>query len=84
MNSSRTKKVTIPADILAELNDLPTSRGGQLAATYTPEQDAILLERWNITQKASFVLWWRKKYGATSENTLRKRLVHLRGQANGK
>ena len=84
MNKSRTKKVTIDPSIMAELEALKRTTIGTKAVAFTPEQDAILLEVWKKTEKQSLTKWWKSKYGAGSENTLRRRFNYLKGQANDK
>ena len=72
-------KLTISADILAELEALPRSRHGGTSITFTAEQDAIILKMWrgvDVAQK-DFAKWWNKKYGWGSEPTLRRRYKEL-------
>lgn len=77
MNKSRTKKVNLPADILAELQALPSGSAGT-AIRFTEEQDAIILSQWQAgTHKDALAEWFKKRYGFGCTDTLRKRYKEL-------
>ena len=77
MNSSKTRKVTIPADILAEIDNLPAKTGTGIKSVFTPEQDAILVKIWESKTQVACIKWWKDKYGTHSKDSLRKRYAEL-------
>jgi hypothetical protein len=85
MNHSRTKKVKIPASIVAELDALPRNRPAHNAVVFTEEMDAILLKGYSdeTLQKKDFLAWWKKLYGHGSEGVLRKRFNELSARSDG-
>ena len=80
MNSSKTRKVTIPADIMAELDALPDAGKTGVAIEWTPEMDAILMRLMATKCKTAVYKWWRGKYGWGCRDSLRKRYEQLVGQ----
>ena len=76
MNSSRTRKVTIPASILKELNALPNKAVIHEVA-WTAEMDAVLLATWGVKSRADMLALFAKHYGVKSLDTLRKRYKRL-------
>jgi hypothetical protein len=84
MNKSRSKTVTIPADIQAELDQIAnrTQQGRRIA--WTPEQDAILVHLMDNKPAVDACVWWKKKYGWGSKESLVKRYKHLKEASNGR
>jgi len=72
------KKVTIPKDLLAELDAIP--RGGKgKSHVWTDEQDAVLVKLMgdgNITQH-NILMFFKKHYSFGSDNVLRHRYREL-------
>jgi len=76
------KTVTIPADIMAEINQMEDRSQRGRVLQFTPEMDAILM---HLMDKKSYVevyAWWKKKYGWGSKESLSKRYKHLKAVAN--
>jgi len=76
MNKSRTKKVTIPADILAELSALPDHTTVHKIA-WTAEMDAVLVQAWATKHRTEAVKLFQKHYGCGCAETLRKRYAEV-------
>jgi len=76
MHKSRNRKVTIPADLLAEMNALPDTHG-YLGKKWTAEMDAVLLKLWGVKQIGDIVALFTKRYGVRAKDTLRKRYNEL-------
>ena len=76
MNRSRTRKVTIPADILADLDALPSSTVVH-EVMWTPEMDAVLLSTWGTKKRGDTLALFTKHYGIRAMDTLRKRAAKL-------
>lgn len=77
MNKSKVKKVTIPADIMAELDAIPQKNQTPKQKTFTPEQDAILLYMFENKSHIATIRWWRNKYGWGSKESLGRRHKEL-------
>jgi len=77
MNSSKTRKITIPADIMAEINELPESGMSGRNIKWTPEQDAILIHLMETKCRSAIYKWWRSKYGWGSRDSLSRRYDEL-------
>ena len=82
MNKSITKKVKIPASLLAELAAIPRAAIGANRMTFTDEQKAVLIKLYEDKSilKKDVLVWWKSKYGWGSIATLDK---HHRAVTNG-
>ena len=82
MNKSRNKTVVIPADIMAELNQIEDRTQQGRKVVFTPEQDAILVHLMDNKTHVEVYAWWKKKYGWGSRDSLGKQYKALKEQAD--
>ena len=77
MPGLKIRKVTIPTDLLAELNALPSLNARGKLRQFTPEQDAILLQMWPTKIHMHVISFWRKHYGWGGKDVLTRRYREL-------
>ena len=82
MNRSRTKTVVIPADIMAELNQIEDRTQQGRKVSFSPEQDAILVHLMDNKTHVEVYAWWKKKYSWGCRDSLDRRDRQLKEQAN--
>ena len=77
MNAKKSGAVEIPADIMAELEGIPSTARGPEKTKFTPLQDRIILEQMPKRNKEDFSRWFNGKFGFGCTNTIRRRLKEL-------
>ena len=77
MNSSKSKKVTIPADMMAEFDSIPDRGMRGRVISWTAEQDALLVHLMETKIHAQVWPRWQKKFGWGGRDSLTKRYKEL-------
>lgn len=62
-DKSKSDEVEIPKEVMEQLEQAPSSRGGQPRATFEPWQDAVLLKYWKEKRQddVSEIVGWSRK-----------------------
>jgi hypothetical protein len=84
MNKSRTKTVTIPKDIMDEINQMDDRSQQGRKLVFTPEMDAILVHLMDNKNQHEAISWWKKKYGWGSRDALVRRYKEVKEASNGR